>query len=184
VVAAVAAVVSYRHAYEIVSTHGKTSVTAQLVPFTVDALIFAASMYDLWHASASVRSRRPSGTEDGRSGGSLQTARSLMARMDKQTRCREAIRTRTLHASSRRSHGCCHAFCIGHLRRHHVSYIPLCKCPVPEKLGHCQPARGITRSAASRLRHQPAPRTSVAHTHGPSQLVEQRDCDILISPCR
>lgn len=43
-VAAVAAVISYRHAYELVSTHGETGITACLVPFTVDGLILAASM--------------------------------------------------------------------------------------------------------------------------------------------
>jgi len=43
-VAAVAAVISYRHAYELVSTHGETGLTACLVPFTVDGLILAASM--------------------------------------------------------------------------------------------------------------------------------------------
>jgi hypothetical protein len=43
-VAAVAAVISYRHAYELVSTHGEAGVTARLVPFTVDGLILAASM--------------------------------------------------------------------------------------------------------------------------------------------
>jgi hypothetical protein len=43
-VAAVAAVISYRHACELVSTHGETGVTARLVPFTVDGLILAASM--------------------------------------------------------------------------------------------------------------------------------------------
>jgi hypothetical protein len=43
-VAAVADVISYRHAYELVSTHGETGVTARLVPFTVDGLILAASM--------------------------------------------------------------------------------------------------------------------------------------------
>jgi hypothetical protein len=43
-VAAVAAVISYRHAYELVSTYGETGVTARLVPFTVDGLILAASM--------------------------------------------------------------------------------------------------------------------------------------------
>jgi hypothetical protein len=43
-VAAVAAVISYRHAYELVSTHGETGVTARLIPFTVDGLILAASM--------------------------------------------------------------------------------------------------------------------------------------------
>jgi len=43
-VAAVAAVISYRHAYELVSTHGESGLTARLVPFTVDGLILAASM--------------------------------------------------------------------------------------------------------------------------------------------
>ena len=43
-VAAVAAVISYRHAYELVTTHGETGLTARLVPFTVDGLILAASM--------------------------------------------------------------------------------------------------------------------------------------------
>jgi Protein of unknown function (DUF2637) len=43
-VAAVAAVISYRHAYELVRAHGETGTTAKLVPFTVDGLIWAASM--------------------------------------------------------------------------------------------------------------------------------------------
>jgi hypothetical protein len=43
-VAAVAAIISYRHAYELVSTHGETGLTARLMPFTVDGLILAASM--------------------------------------------------------------------------------------------------------------------------------------------
>src|SRR5580700_3033508 len=43
-VAAIAAVISYRHAYELVGTHGETGVTARLVPFTVDGLILSASM--------------------------------------------------------------------------------------------------------------------------------------------
>src|ERR1700734_2354712 len=42
-VAAVAAVISYRHAYELVSTHGETGITARLLPFTVDGLILAAN---------------------------------------------------------------------------------------------------------------------------------------------
>ena len=46
-VAAVAAVISYRHAYESVSTDGETGITARLVPFTVDGLILAASMLTL-----------------------------------------------------------------------------------------------------------------------------------------
>jgi hypothetical protein len=41
-VAAVAAVISYRHAYELVSTHGEIGLTARLIPFTVDGLILAA----------------------------------------------------------------------------------------------------------------------------------------------
>jgi hypothetical protein len=44
VVAAVAAVISYRHAYEMVRAHGESGTTARLVPFTVDGLIWAASM--------------------------------------------------------------------------------------------------------------------------------------------
>ncbi|MEU8306730.1 DUF2637 domain-containing protein [Actinomadura sp. NPDC048955] len=43
-VATVAAVISYRHAYELVHSHGETGPTARLVPFTVDGLIWAASM--------------------------------------------------------------------------------------------------------------------------------------------
>lgn len=46
-VAAVAAVITYRHAYELVSTHGESGVTARLMPFTVDGLILAASMLNL-----------------------------------------------------------------------------------------------------------------------------------------
>jgi hypothetical protein len=43
-VVGVAAVISYQHAYELVTSHGETGVTARLLPFTVDALIWAASM--------------------------------------------------------------------------------------------------------------------------------------------
>jgi hypothetical protein len=43
-VAGVAAVISYQHAYELVTTHGETGFTARLLPFTVDGLIWAASM--------------------------------------------------------------------------------------------------------------------------------------------
>jgi Protein of unknown function (DUF2637) len=43
-VAAVAAIISYQHAYELVSSHGEHGVTARLLPFTVDGLIWAASM--------------------------------------------------------------------------------------------------------------------------------------------
>ena len=43
-VAAVAAIIGYRHAYELVSTYGESGLTARLVPFTVDGLILAASL--------------------------------------------------------------------------------------------------------------------------------------------
>jgi hypothetical protein len=54
-VALVAAVISYRHAYELVHAHGESGVTARLVPFTVDGLIWAVSMVIL------DAGRRPSG---------------------------------------------------------------------------------------------------------------------------
>jgi len=43
-VAAVAAVVSYEHAYDLVRAHGETGWTAHLIPLTVDGLIWASSM--------------------------------------------------------------------------------------------------------------------------------------------
>ena len=43
-VALVAAVISYQHAYELVRSRGESGVTARLLPFTVDGLIWAASM--------------------------------------------------------------------------------------------------------------------------------------------
>ncbi len=43
-VASVAAIISYQHAYELVRTHGQAGLTARLLPFTVDGLIWAASM--------------------------------------------------------------------------------------------------------------------------------------------
>jgi hypothetical protein len=43
-VAVVAAVISYQHAFELVRAHGESGLTARLVPFTVDGLIWAASM--------------------------------------------------------------------------------------------------------------------------------------------
>jgi hypothetical protein len=43
-VAVVAAIISYQHAYELVRSHGEPGVTARLLPFTVDGLIWAASM--------------------------------------------------------------------------------------------------------------------------------------------
>jgi hypothetical protein len=46
-VAVVAAIISYQHAYELVRSHGESGVTARLLPFTVDGLIWAASMVAL-----------------------------------------------------------------------------------------------------------------------------------------
>jgi hypothetical protein len=43
-VAAVAAVASYEHAYELVRAHGEVGWTARLFPLTVDGLIYASSM--------------------------------------------------------------------------------------------------------------------------------------------
>jgi hypothetical protein len=43
-VAVVAAVISYQHAYELVRSHGEAGLTARLLPFTVDGLIWATSM--------------------------------------------------------------------------------------------------------------------------------------------
>jgi hypothetical protein len=43
-VAVVAAIISYQHAYELVRSHGEPGVTARLLPFMVDGLIWAASM--------------------------------------------------------------------------------------------------------------------------------------------
>jgi hypothetical protein len=43
-VAGVAAIISYQHAYELVRSHGESGITARLLPFTVDGLIWAASM--------------------------------------------------------------------------------------------------------------------------------------------
>jgi hypothetical protein len=43
-VAAVAAVVSYEHAYALVRAHGESGWTGRLIPLTVDGLIYASSM--------------------------------------------------------------------------------------------------------------------------------------------
>jgi hypothetical protein len=43
-VAAVAAVASYEHAYELVRAHGESGWTARLFPLAVDGLIYASSM--------------------------------------------------------------------------------------------------------------------------------------------
>lgn len=54
-VASAAAIISYQHAYELIRSHGETGLTARLLPFTVDGLIWAASMVVL---DASRRNQR------------------------------------------------------------------------------------------------------------------------------
>jgi Protein of unknown function (DUF2637) len=49
-VAAVAAYVSYWHAYAVVCAHGETGVTARLEPATIDGLVYASSMLNLYAA--------------------------------------------------------------------------------------------------------------------------------------
>jgi len=43
-VAAIAAYVSYGHAYAVVRAHGETGITARLEPATIDGLVYASSM--------------------------------------------------------------------------------------------------------------------------------------------
>jgi hypothetical protein len=44
VVAGVAAVVSYRHAYAVVTSYGEGGITAYMIPVTIDGLVYASSM--------------------------------------------------------------------------------------------------------------------------------------------
>ncbi len=49
-VAAIAAYVSYWHAYAVVRAHGETGITARLEPATIDGLVYASSMVVLYAA--------------------------------------------------------------------------------------------------------------------------------------
>ena len=49
-VAAIAAYVSYWHAYAVVRAHGETGITARLEPATIDGLVYASSMVVLYTA--------------------------------------------------------------------------------------------------------------------------------------
>jgi hypothetical protein len=49
-VAGIAAYVSYWHAYAVVCAHGETGVTARLEPATIDGLVYASSMVNLYAA--------------------------------------------------------------------------------------------------------------------------------------
>jgi hypothetical protein len=51
-VAAVAAVASYDHAYDLVRAHGESGWTAHMVPLTADGLIYTSSMVRLDAARA------------------------------------------------------------------------------------------------------------------------------------
>lgn len=67
-VAAVAAVASYEHAYDLVRVHGETGWTAHMVPLTVDGLIYVSSMMMLDSARRSPAQPRiwPAGTRRSR----------------------------------------------------------------------------------------------------------------------
>jgi hypothetical protein len=54
-VAAVAAIISYQQAYELIRSHGESGTVARLEPFAVDGLIWSASMVIL---NASRRNQR------------------------------------------------------------------------------------------------------------------------------
>jgi hypothetical protein len=49
-VAGVAAYISYWHAYEVISAHGESGVTARLEPATIDGLVYCSSMVVLYAA--------------------------------------------------------------------------------------------------------------------------------------
>lgn len=73
-VAAVAAVASYEHAFDLVQAHGEVGWTARLVPLTVDGLIYASSMVMLDSARRrclSWRSRDGCSASCGRMGNGL-----------------------------------------------------------------------------------------------------------------
>ena len=50
-VAGVAVYVPYWHAYAVVCAHGETGVTARLEPATIDGLVYASSMVNLYAAA-------------------------------------------------------------------------------------------------------------------------------------
>lgn len=55
-VAVIAAVVSYRHAYAVVTDYGESGVTAIMIPLTIDGLVYAASMVILHAARVGAKS--------------------------------------------------------------------------------------------------------------------------------
>ncbi|GAA1094774.1 DUF2637 domain-containing protein [Nocardiopsis metallicus] len=55
-VAVIAAIVSYRHAYAVVTEYGESGATAIMIPLTIDGLVYAASMVILHSARVGVKS--------------------------------------------------------------------------------------------------------------------------------
>jgi hypothetical protein len=54
-VAGIAAYISYWHAYEVISAHGESGVTARLEPATIDGLVYCSSMVVLYAARHRLR---------------------------------------------------------------------------------------------------------------------------------
>ncbi|WP_231640713.1 DUF2637 domain-containing protein [Nocardiopsis sp. NRRL B-16309] len=54
-VAVIAAIVSYRHAYEGVTEYGESGITAIMIPLTIDGLVYAASMVILHSARVGIK---------------------------------------------------------------------------------------------------------------------------------
>ncbi|MEU0490806.1 DUF2637 domain-containing protein [Nocardiopsis sp. NPDC006139] len=54
-VAIIAAIVSYRHAYAVVTEYGESGITAIMIPLTIDGLVYAASMVILHSARAGIK---------------------------------------------------------------------------------------------------------------------------------
>ncbi|CAL9421963.1 hypothetical protein SUDANB67_03062 [Nocardiopsis dassonvillei] len=54
-VAVIAAIVSYRHAYAVVTAYGESGATAIMIPLTIDGLVYAASMVILHSARVGVK---------------------------------------------------------------------------------------------------------------------------------
>lgn len=54
-VAVIAAIVSYRHAYAVVTEYGENGATAVMIPLRIDGLVYAASMVILYSARVGVK---------------------------------------------------------------------------------------------------------------------------------
>lgn len=55
IVAVIAAIVSYRHAYAVVTQYGESGATAIMIPLTIDGLVYAASMVILHSARVGIK---------------------------------------------------------------------------------------------------------------------------------